>query len=286
MKKFNPNKNIIIILIIIIVVIATVSLTAYSRSKSSKTNVLQSGVNDIVGAVDKVISAPGRWIVEGIDTVSNLTETYTENQRLKEKIDEYEELEQRNKNQEKEISQLQDELELNETLSDYDKVTANVITRSPNSWQDNLVVDKGTTDGIEKDMAVMSQAGLVGRVVEASANSSKVELLTTDSNDVNRFPVKISTDDGDSYGVLSGYRKKKQELIADDLTETSDIKKGDIVQTSGLGGNSPANLPIGEVTEVKTTGYGLAKEIYIKPYADMFDFSVVTIIQRSVDASE
>ena len=49
------------------------------------------------------------------------------------------------------------ELELNQTLTSYEKVTANVITRSPDSWQDMLIVDKGSKDGIEANMAVMSQ---------------------------------------------------------------------------------------------------------------------------------
>lgn len=286
MRKFNPNKNIIILLIIIIVVIATVTLTAKMRSQEKDSNVVVSTVNDVVGFVDGVVSAPGRWVVNGIEVVSNLTNTYEENQRLKEKIDEYEELEQSNKNKEKEISQLQSALELNETLTSYDKVTANVITRSPNTWQDSLVVDKGSNDGIEKNMAVMASSGLVGRVTQVNANSSKVELLTTDNSDVDYFPVKIVSDGGDSYGVLSKYQKKNQRLVATDLTGSTEIKVGDVVQTSGLGGNSPANLAVGTVVKVKSSSYGLSREVTIKPYADMYDFSVVTIIQREAGTSE
>lgn len=65
-----------------------------------------------------------------------------------------------------------------------------------------------------------------------------------------------------------------------------DIKEGDVVQTSGLGGNSPADLAIGTVVKVKPDSYGLNREVYIKPYAQMYDISVVTIIQRMAGATE
>ena len=70
-------------------------------------------------------------------------------------------------------------MNLNETLANYEKVTANVITRSPDTWQDLLIIDKGTNDGIEAGMAVMAQKGLVGRVIEVNATTAKVELLTS-----------------------------------------------------------------------------------------------------------
>ncbi|WP_426069973.1 rod shape-determining protein MreC, partial [Escherichia coli] len=83
----------------------------------------------------------------------NLFSTYAENERLKEKIDSYDDVSQQNKNYEREIEALKKELELNQTLTSYEKVTANVITRSPDSWQDMLIVDKGSKDGIEANMA-------------------------------------------------------------------------------------------------------------------------------------
>ncbi|MPM68570.1 Cell shape-determining protein MreC [bioreactor metagenome] len=83
--------------------------------------------------------------------------------------------------------------------------------------------------------------------------------------------------------MLKGYDEANQALVATQLTGDTDIKEGDVVQTSGLGGNSPANLSIGTVTKVKPDSNGLDREVYIKPYAQMYDLSVVTIIQRLVE---
>ena len=153
MKKFNPNKNIIITLVIVIIVVTILSVTAAQRANEGKPNFFQSIVNDSVAMVDKTISAPVRWVRNGVDSVHNLFSTYAENERLKEKIDSYDDVAQQNKNYEREIESLKKELDLNQTLTSYEKVTANVITRSPDSWQDMLIVDKGSKDGIEANMA-------------------------------------------------------------------------------------------------------------------------------------
>ena len=286
MRKSNPNKNIIIILIVAIIVVTTISITAASRARDSKTNIVQSAVNDTISVVDKVITAPGRWLNNGVQSISNLLNTYEENQKLKNEVDQYDEVKQQTKNQAQEIERLKDELELNQTLTSYEKVTANVITRSPDTWQDMLIVDKGSSDGVEGNMAVMSKKGLIGRVLEVNAHSSKIQLLTSDNKSSNHFPVKISSASGNSFGVLNKYDVKAQQLIASEITGEQDIKEGDIVQTSGLGGNSPADLSVGTVIKVKPDSYGLNREVYIKPYAQMYDISVVTIIQRMVGATE
>lgn len=67
MKKFNPNKNIIITLILVIILVTIISLTAAQRSEKGKTNVVQGGVNNSVSMVDRVISfsssCGGKWLV-------------------------------------------------------------------------------------------------------------------------------------------------------------------------------------------------------------------------------
>ncbi len=175
MKKFNPNKNIIITLILVIILVTIISLTAAQRSEKGKTNVVQGGVNNSVSMVDRVISFPARVVENGLSSMGNLINTFKENERLKEKIDSYNELAVQNNNYKREIDSLKQELNLNETLANYEKVTANVITRSPDIWQDLLIIDKGTNDGIEAGMAVMAQKGLVGRVIEVNATTAKVE---------------------------------------------------------------------------------------------------------------
>jgi len=279
-KKFNPNKNIIIALILGIIVVTMLSLTLAKRSSGDKPNVVQSVVNDSVAIMDRVVSAPIKFVENRVADVQGLLDTYHENERLKEQLDTYDNAVQQNKNKDREIKALKEELALNETLSDYEKVTANVISRSPDSWQDILVIDKGSKDGLEANMAVLSQKGLVGRVIEVSLTSAKVELLTSSNQTSNHFPVRISSEGGESFGLLNNYDEKSGTLIVDQLTGDAQFKAGDVVQTSGLGGNSPADLPIGTVVESKVDSFGLDRNVYVKSYAQMYDISVVTVVTR------
>lgn len=286
MKKFNPNKNIIITLIVVIIVVTVISLTAAHRANSGKNNLGQSAVNDSVSFIDKIVSFPAKAIGNGVSSISALLNTYDENTRLKERIDGYGELAIQNDNLKKENESLKTELDLNETLGNYEKVTATVVTRTPDMWQDFLIVDRGTNDGIEPNMAVLSQKGLIGRVIEVNAASSKVELLTSKNQNSNHFPVKITSEQGDSYGLLKSYDDKENMMIVSQVVGDKEIKEGDVVQTSGLGQNSPANLPVGIVQKVKPDSYGLDREIYVKPYADTSDVPVVTIIKRLAGAGD
>lgn len=283
MKKFNPNKNIIITLILAIIVITIISVTASNRASQEKTNFAQSTVNDSVGAIERLVSAPGRWLGDGVGSIKNLFNTYQENQELKAKIDSYDEMVQKSQNYEDEIAALKDELSLNQTLTSYEKVTGNVISRSPDTWQDLLVIDSGSQDGIEVNMAVMSQKGLIGRIIEVSAFTSKVELLTSSNQSSNHFPVQVNTGSGNLYGLLSSYDEKSKTLIVSQITGDNDISEGDVVQTSGLGGNSPANLAIGTVKKVEPDKFGLERQIYVEPYAEMYDIKVVTVVKRLVE---
>ncbi|MFV0558563.1 MAG: rod shape-determining protein MreC [Enterococcus sp.] len=283
MKKFNPNKNIIITLIIVIIVVTIISITAANRAEGKKNNFLQSLLNDSVALVDRVVSTPAQFVSESFESIQDLFVTYSENEQLKAKLDTYDEVALKNENYEREISDLKEELALNETLTSYEKVTANVITRSPDSWQDTLVVDKGSKDGVEANMAVMANNGLVGRVLEVNNNTSKIELLTSSNENSDHFPVRVLDESGDSFGIMNRYDEKNNQLIVEQMVSDNDIKEGDVVQTSGLGGNSPADLPIGEVVKVKMDSNGLNSQVYVKAYADMYDLSVVTIIQRDVE---
>jgi len=281
-KKINPNKNIIIALIIVLIVVTVLSLTIAQRATAKKSNVVQSVINDAIAFVDKAIQAPVSWVENTVDAVQDLASTYKENQQLKAKLDSYEELSQANKNSEREIANLKEQLALNTTLSSYEKVTANVISRSPDSWQDYLVIDKGSKDGIEANMSVMAKKGLIGRVIEVNRSSSKVELLSSENQTSNHYPVRISTDSGELFGLLKGYDEDKNALVVEQVTGSATFGKGDVVQTSGLGGNSPADLAVGTVLEAQSDDFGLDKKLYVQPYADMYDLSIVTVIKRTV----
>lgn len=81
-------------------------------------------------------------------------------------------------------------------MSGYTLVNASVISRSPDTWSDLLTINKGSSAGIRKNMAVMCGGGVIGRIIEANAASSKVELITTTDESANRFAVQADAVNG------------------------------------------------------------------------------------------
>lgn len=147
-------------------------------------------------------------------------------------------------------------------------------------------MDKGSQNGIELDMSVMSGNGLIGRVVEVNPTSSKVQLVTTLDQNNNRVASSINTDDGVVHGIINGYDAETNRLVMKQITTEAKLKEGDQVMTSGLGGVSPSALLIGTIDEVKLDSFGLSQEAYIIPAADTNDIRYVTFIKRTAESGE
>lgn len=287
MKKFNSSRNIIIALTVVIIVVLLISFSSMQRDNKKQSLPGQSEANGVIATIDRGVKAPFIGIENGVKSINNLFNTYTENDNLKKKIDHTASLEAETANLKKENEKLRGQLELNATLSNYEVVNAGVINRSPDSWQDVLIIDKGKKDGIEVNMAVMGDKGLIGRVIIAENNSSKVELLTTINQNTNHFPVMLQGEDSKMiYGLMEGYNNKTHTLVVSQLTSTEGLKEGTPVTTSGLGNNSPKGLLVGEIKEIKKNKTGLDAEVLVTPVADMYDVNSVTVIKRLAGTNE
>lgn len=285
MKKFKSSRNIIIALIVTIVVVLLISFSAAQRDDKMKSLPGQSEVNGVIGKIDRVLAVPFKGIEGSVRGIGNLFSTYAENNRLKKQIDYNKALEAQVANYKIENDKLKTQLDLNETLSNYDVINASVINRSPDSWQDVLTIDKGSKDGIEANMSVMGDKGLIGRVIIADKSSSKIELLTTVNQNTNHFPVMMKAKgEKEAYGLMEKYNSKTHTLTVNQLTTIEGVEVGNQVTTSGLGNNSPKGLLIGEVKEIRKSKTGLDDEVLLTPAADMYDVTTVTVVKRLAGA--
>ncbi len=285
MKNAKISKKIIITIIIVILVVVLVTLTTLGLN-SGKSSKYQSWIDDGVAFVDRIVSAPVRGFNAAIDSVHTVFGTLEENEILKKKIDNYTNLEEQNKTYREENKDLREQLKMNQTLTNYDTITASVINRSPDNWQDILVVDCGQNQGVKEGMPVMGSKGLIGRVIQANKTTSKVQLLISKKDESGHYPVMIQNGDSSVYGLLDSYSSKDNAYIINQLTSQHNVKTGDRVVTSGLGGRSPKGLYIGQVVKIKRDSYGLNQEIYVRPAASMYDISVVTIVKRLAAESD
>ncbi|WP_353990148.1 rod shape-determining protein MreC [Pediococcus argentinicus] len=279
MQKFFSNRKLVITVICLIIAfgLMTVSLTIRKRNT---TPAPQKAGNDVFALVNRVIAYPVRGAQKVGENFNNFVDTYQENQHLKKNIDDLDETHARNQALEQENQQLKEIVKLKSSMTDYNLVSANVLTRSPSSWQNIVTISKGTASGVKNNQPVVAGNGLVGRVIEANYASSKVELISDNNDAANRFAIQVNGTDGKSVnGIVTGYNKQKNLIIMGQITSKNKINTGEIVTTSGLGGVTPKGLYVGKVVKVTKDDYGLASELLIKPAADMSNINDVAVAQ-------
>ena len=168
------------------------------------------------------------------------------------------------------------QIDENTTLTKYEN---QIIEITGN--RDTVTIDKGSSSGIKKDMAVVTKNGFVGKIHKVSENSSEVKLITAD--DVNyKVSVSITTSSGDTNAILNGYDKKSGLLKVVGVDKTSDVKEGDVILTSGLGGKEPRGIYIGVVNGIKTDKYNLSKTLYLKTGQDFSNIHYLTVLKEKI----
>ena len=266
----------------VIGIITALALIMYSITYGS--NIVTQGVNDVTNILGRLVSYPANSINDFIDSVSDLSNTYQENQSLKQKIDTIHELEVQLSELKRDNQKMKETLKLQDTLNDYTLVNATVIARNPDTWRDVITINKGSNDGIQPQMSVMSDNGLVGKVMDVNPTSARVALLSNADNTLVRVAAMIQNEKEPIYGTITGYDDKTNMLVMSQFQATQDIKVGDKVVTSGLGGISPNSLYIGTVEEVAMDRFGLYKEVKIRPAADTNDVRYVTVVIRTSES--
>ncbi len=258
--------------------IVTLLLITFSLTVGS--NIVSQGVNDVTNILGRMLAYPANSVNDFMESISNLTNTYQENQTLKQKVETIYELEVQLNDLKKDNEKMKEALKLQDTLNEYSLINATVIARNPDTWRDIVTINKGSNDGLTSQMSVMSDNGLVGKVLDVNPTSARVALLSNNDNTLVRVAAMIQGEKESIYGTLTGFDHEKNILIMSQIQATQEIKVGDKVVTSGLGGVSPSSLYIGTVEEVAMDRFGLYKEVRIKPAADTNDVRYVTVVKR------
>ncbi len=138
---------------------------------------------------------------------------------------------------------------------------ARVVTRDPANWWRTVQIDRGTRDGIAVNMPVLTADGLVGRISSVNFTRAQVVLIG-DPNCRVSARVDSSTHD---IGILTASGPLDPSLVdLSYLTGGANLKSGQIVTTSGLGGVFPPGIPIGKIVDSQIVEYGLATEARVK----------------------
>ena len=166
---------------------------------------------------------------------------------------------------------LREHLNFKQANPSFELLSAEVIGHDPSGFVGYLIIDRGTAEGVAVGMPALTHRGLVGRVTETNPHSSKVLLITDPSSSVNAL-----IQDSRATGVVQG--RVGQELVMRYIQQTEEIKAGDLVLTSGLGGNFPTRMIIGQVTAVIKKDVELFQEAEVRPAVDFRRLEMVMVL--------
>jgi rod shape-determining protein MreC len=163
-------------------------------------------------------------------------------------------------------------LDLKQALPDT-TIAATVIAEDVTPWFRTVIVNRGSVDGVREGMPVVASAGVVGRIVRVASNSSRLLLVTDHASSI-----AATIQRSRARGVLKGRSTGVCSLEFTNRGE--DVKTGDIVVTSGIGGVFPKGVPIGEVTMVKKGEFGIFQTVDVRPFVQLSSLEEVLVLVR------
>jgi rod shape-determining protein MreC len=218
------------------------------------------------------------WLATRFQTIQNYINAPQDLARLR----------QRNAELETEVSQLQTEIitlkqqiaetRILEALVDFARVNPEnryvasaVIGRDPSPFVKYVIINRGSDDGLRRGMPVVTSQGLVGRVAAVTSAAARVQLITDPASSVN-----VRLEPSRAQAVLNG--SITGELSLDMIPQSAEVQVGDLILSSGLGGNYPSNVLIGQITSVRQRETDLFQEAAVQPAVDFSQLEIVLII--------
>jgi rod shape-determining protein MreC len=251
------------------VVVGHVILISTQVTTKRGVPMLEGAVFGVFSEVQRVANAVTTGVRTSWQNYFALQQVQEENEQLKQQISGLQIRLQQERSLAQQSQSLQKLLEL-KTSSELSTTAANVIAGGASPEFRTITIDKGTSEGVHGDMAVISPAGIVGRVIQPSARAAKVQLLI-DRNAAAGALVERTR----AQGVVIG--TGADELRMDYVSGSTEVKAGDVVVTSGIDGIYPKGFVIGQIQSVKR-GAGEYTSIVIRPAVDFSALEAVLIV--------
>lgn len=249
----------------------------------NKMTPVRSAVSSVIAPMQKGINAIGVKISERMDYATTLKKTVRKNKKLQSQIDK---LSAENKllQQDKyELENFRKLYDLDQQYAGYPKVVARVISSDPDNWYNTFIIDKGSKNGLKKNMNVMANGGLVGIITEVNKSYSKVRSIIDDNSNISGTVLGSSEN-----CIVSGNLK----LINNGVIEVSGIngdakiEDGAEVVTSQISDKYLPGILIGYLKDLKKDSSNITQTGYLSPVVDFSSLDMVLVITQVKDSAE
>ena len=269
-----------IVLAILVLVSITLIVFDLRGGDGGLTRPLRAVGETFLGSAERVMATvvvPVRGLLDSLgglgDTDARIAQLEADNARLQAELDTV-------ANDRARVADLEALLGL-VSANDYETVPAQVIAVGPAqgfAW--TVTIDAGSRDGIERDMSVISGAGLVGRTIDVGPTTSTVLLIVDATSSVGGRLSGTS-----QIGIVSG-TGRQDSLTMQLLDPLAVVDVGDVVVSFGSEGGRPyaPGIPIGVVTEMRGTEGQLTRSAILEPYADVSRLDIVGVVLRAPES--
>ena len=231
----------------------------------------------VVIPVQRGMNYIGLWISDKYDTLQEISTVLEENKDLQAKVDDLTEENNQLKQDSYELDRLRDLYELDEKYPGYNKVAARVVGTTSGNWYSTFTIDKGSNDGIEKDMNVIAGGGLVGIITEVGPNYAQIKTVIEDNSYVSGMLI----DTGDTCIVKGDIELMDTGLIhLSGFANSVTVRNGDKIVTSNISDKYLPGILIGYTKDVTADANNLTQAGYLVPAVDFGHLQEVLIITQ------
>lgn len=277
-KQVRRRRAVLVLMVVACLVLIS---THFSEGEDGPLHSAQNGIAAIFEPVGNIASDALKPFRDLVNWFDETFDARGENEQLREQVAE---LRQDLVDAEDAVAQNRELREITRLTSSraeaYEPVFVEVAARSESSWNQTLVISKGSSDGIAVDDAVVAPEGLVGRVESVTGGSARVVLLTDQESKVTARVTK-----GGPVGILGAEVGDPDDLIFEQINTDESLRNRTMVVTAGfsdekrgLSSRYPTGIPIGEIDEETTGEQELRGETHVRPYADMANLSVLAVL--------
>ena len=263
---FVERRSLALLLGLFVVCFTLMTLSVRFRGQST---LIERALLSLVGSTIRVTDIPRKWSVELWQKYLLLKNAHEENTALKQKLQSLRANHAQIQELKSKITRLEKLLAASRNQEAPVRL-ARIVSHDRSIYGESLLVDLGSQDGVRKNMPVMHQEGLVGRITRVGNNVSQV-LTLLDS----RSAVNVIAQRSRAQGVFAISSEGESEVRY--MPSHTEMKRGDLLISSGLGGIFPKGLPVAHITEIADVR-GLFPNIKAKAIVDFSNLEEVLIL--------
>ncbi len=258
---------------IIITIVILIILVFISNMKVENLSYIENIISSVVMPIQNGITYLKNKITGNSTFFADISELQAENEQLKKRNSELETTLREFEIVKSENSTLKEYLDLSEQYGNYQTKAAYIISKDISNYSNVFVINVGKNDGIEINMTVISEKGLVGHIISVTDTTAKVQTIIDTASTVS----STITTTRDNL-ICKGTLEEQGLLKATSIPTTANLVVGDVIETSGMGGIYPKGIKIGTIKSVDNTKNIVDRAAIITPAVDFSKVETVLVI--------